>query len=401
MRHLSRTTRLAISSALSVLLSACAGPSSQPPLEDSQTAATPVPQVAAPQAEAPALTAPPVEQPRHIALLLPLSGKLAAAGAQLRDGFFQAYYQAQAAGAPAVRVDLIDENAAPDLRSACQQAIAGGAQLVVGPLAKERLRQLQQGGPLNAPVLALNQVDEVQAEHLYQYGLGVEDEARQLAELMRPRVSNVLIMRGRDELANRASRAFAARWTELQGTVFSETQVDDSNAGNAIKEALGIAASERRIQEVQSALQRPVNAEARPRADIEAIVLLARPTQAQQVLPTLSLFGAQRLPIAGISLSNSGGQSRMNSELEGLYLLEIPEVLSNPNQPTADRRLYAMGQDSYTLAMNLAALTRQPDTQLTGRTGTLSLGADRRIHRKLSLARFQNGQLQTVESFAP
>lgn len=401
MRNLSHT-RQGLSIALALLLTACGAPGTQPPLDEGVPPRAPATTPPTP-AEPPIATAPqgPTAQPTHIALMLPLSGKLASAGQQLREGFFQAYYQARANGASVPVVDIIDENATPDLRAACQQAAKSGTQLVIGPLAKEHLRQLQQGGALPLPVLALNQVEDLKGENLYQFSLGVEDEARQLAELMRPRVANVLLLRGQDELSSRAARSFRQRWTELQGSVLGDAVTGDANASAAVKDALGIAGSESRGKAMEALLQHPVAFEPRPRAEIEAIVLLMRPNQAQLVVPTLALYGARQLPVAATSLSNAGGQNRVNADLEGLYILETPQVLASPSQPAADQRLYAMGQDSYLLAMHLSELSADPTASIAGRTGNLQLSPEHHVHRSLPLARFKNGQVQRVEAFTP
>ncbi|MDO6805622.1 penicillin-binding protein activator, partial [Wenyingzhuangia sp. 1_MG-2023] len=48
------------------------------------------------------------QRPERVALMLPLSGPLAASGEAIRDGFLAAYYQAIATEQPTPEVTLID-----------------------------------------------------------------------------------------------------------------------------------------------------------------------------------------------------------------------------------------------------------------------------------------------------
>ncbi|HUH38665.1 MAG TPA: penicillin-binding protein activator, partial [Spongiibacteraceae bacterium] len=124
-------------------------------------------------------------QPRRIALLLPLSGALAEYGQAVLDGFMAAYYETRSHGgySPAVRV--YDTNASEDIAAIHALAVRDGAELVVGPLDKQRVRQLAQQPGLAVPTLALNRVDDdvLPPLAMFQFALAPEDEARQLAYL--------------------------------------------------------------------------------------------------------------------------------------------------------------------------------------------------------------------------
>ena len=86
---------------------------------------------------------------KQIAVLLPLSGRTGESAAAIRDGIMAAYYQ--------------DELESPELRfydtggnaqliwSVYQQAVADGAEFVIGPLLKDSIQQLEQSGQLPVP----------------------------------------------------------------------------------------------------------------------------------------------------------------------------------------------------------------------------------------------------------
>src|SRR5262245_21842991 len=117
------------------------------------------------------------ELPRQVALLLPLSGRAAAAGSAVRDGFLGAYYDVGGSGRPELRVYDVAERDAP---SAYLQAIDDGSDFVVGPLTREEVAALATLADGRATTLALNFLpDGVQVpERFYQYALSPEDEAR-------------------------------------------------------------------------------------------------------------------------------------------------------------------------------------------------------------------------------
>ena len=117
------------------------------------------------------------ERPQQVALLLPLSGRAAAAGGAVRDGFLGAYYDGGNAARPRIRVYDVAERDAP---SAYLQALADGCDFVVGPLTREEVTALATVADGRATTLALNFLpDGVQVpDRFYQFALSPEDEAR-------------------------------------------------------------------------------------------------------------------------------------------------------------------------------------------------------------------------------
>ncbi|MEQ8515741.1 MAG: penicillin-binding protein activator, partial [Chromatocurvus sp.] len=77
-----------------------------------------------------------VATPRRVALLLPLSGRIADAAAAVRDGFIARYFAQRAAGAIDWDLIVLDTGDHASTRDAYNAAINSGAQLVVGPLTK-------------------------------------------------------------------------------------------------------------------------------------------------------------------------------------------------------------------------------------------------------------------------
>jgi|GEM_PF-6811081 len=78
------------------------------------------------------------KHPEHIALVLPLSGKLAPVGKAIRDGFMSAYLETSRIFGTQVTIDIYDTEANPErARQAVNLANDRGTQFIVGPLEKD------------------------------------------------------------------------------------------------------------------------------------------------------------------------------------------------------------------------------------------------------------------------
>ncbi|HEY0339956.1 MAG TPA: penicillin-binding protein activator, partial [Steroidobacteraceae bacterium] len=107
----------------------------------------------------------------HIALLLPISGRAAAASTQVRDGFMTAYYQSSPAQRPRVRV--YDTGDGGGISEAITRATQDGAEFIVGPLTREEVTTAADLASPHPPILALNFVpsERPTPATFYQYAL--------------------------------------------------------------------------------------------------------------------------------------------------------------------------------------------------------------------------------------
>ena len=117
------------------------------------------------------------KQPGAIAVFLPESGPYARAGKAIREGIMAAYYQDHSQTKPGIRFYDSENTALPTLY---HQAIAEGAELVIGPLSKPDIQSLADSIDFDIPVLALNHVPELVKANLYQFGLSPIDDVEQL-----------------------------------------------------------------------------------------------------------------------------------------------------------------------------------------------------------------------------
>lgn len=348
------------------------------------------------------------EQPQQIALLLPLSGKLGPAAQAIRDGFMAAYYQASATGRqrlPDIRIyDTTDVN----IDELYDNAILEGAQMVVGPLDKDNIDKLMQRFMLPVPTLALNYAEDAASvpDKLYQFGLAPEDEARQVAErAWRDGYRRAMILAPASNWGDRSVAAFNETWTERGGELIHDYRyTPQEQYSQLIKQALNIAESEQRARQVRQIIGRNIEFEPRRRQDVDVIFLVAHPSQARQIKPTLAFHYAGDLPVYATSqVYNGEDDSKANLDMNAIRFVTLPWFFNEQleekrsidryaNDSPAFQRLYALGVDAFHLHPRLRQLATVNQSHFYGTTGTLSLDQKRRVVREQTWAQFINGQ---------
>jgi outer membrane PBP1 activator LpoA protein len=337
-----------------------------------------------------------VQRAAQVAVLLPQSGRFAAAAAAVRDGLMISYYQLDPTQRPKLRFyDSADTDNVWPLYS---QAVNDGAEIVVGPLQKEAVTQLSRAGELPIPVLALNQVqtDSTPPANLFMFALSPEDEARQGAEriwldgLRRP---VVLVPEG--DWGERIARAFDNRWQSLGGSAVDYRHYDATSHdySEAITSLLHLDQSMQRHRQIQQWLGQKVEFEPRRRQDVDAIFLAARPRQAQSFPPLLQFHHGGDLPLYATSHAWTGELSAQQlADMRGMMLADIPLLVSTGERDALARhlpsinsplvRLHAMGMDALNLLPHLARLDSSIYESLDGHTGNLFMDPENRILRQ-------------------
>ena len=347
------------------------------------------------------------EKPSKIALLLPVSGKLGRAGRAIRDGFFAAYYQSLQAGSPSATITLYDTNIG-DISVHYQQAVDAGAEMIIGPLDKEKVAELALLPELPVPTLALNRVDQpaqlLPPRQLIQFGLSAEDEARQAARrawLEGHRLAMVIAVDA--SWADRSAVAFISEWNSLGGTVVDYTKfTGKADYSKVIQRGLLIDKSLSRAANVRNILGRSMEYEPRRRQDIDMIFLTALPNQARQVKPTLKFHQASNIPVFATSHMYTGEpDAKLDSDLNGIRFSTLPWVFDDQSEEKkaiekfskdpAFNRLYAMGVDAFHLYPRLRQLQEISSARLFGATGNLQLLANGQIEREQMWAQIKGG----------
>ena len=356
-------------------------------------------------------------RPKQIALLLPLSGKIAQPARAIREGFLAAYYRDQVTGSStSVRVYDVDEN---NVTTIYQQAISEGADFVVGPLAKQAVKNLGQQPELPVPTLVLNSVDNKTSAHsrLYQFALRPEAEARQVAErIWLDGHNNGVVLYPQSAWGDRVSRAFREHWEYLGGKLV-ETQsysLSKPDYAKPVREAMNIDDSKQRFQKLKNLLGNKLEFEDRRRQDVDFVFIAALPEQARQLRPQLKFYKAGRLPVYATSHVYTGKTDRQRDrDMNGIIFADMPWNLRNEDialyksiaglwqsRNSKLTRFFAFGVDAYNIIPHLQRLQRYPFERYRGHTGILRMDNELGLQRRLSWARFRSGRPQYLEQSA-
>ncbi|GMR16998.1 MAG: penicillin-binding protein activator [Gammaproteobacteria bacterium] len=350
-----------------------------------------------------------LDYPGRIALLLPLSGKNAAAGKAVQNGFFGAYFSAAATLEDAQQIRVYDAAAAGGARTAYADAIAAGAEFVVGPLMRSNVAALAQDGLLPVPLLALNYLpDHILAPPgMYQFALAPEDEAvaaaqRAYADGARHAVA---LFPGND-WGRRVVAAFRAKFEALGGVLldFRGYQPADQDFSLEIKDLMGLSQSLERYRRLRANIEHPLQFEPRRRQDVDMIFLAAGAKAGRLLKSQLKFHYSGDLQVYSTSFIYAMDR-RSDSDLNGLMFADTPWIVAPPAWiadfpeiyarywPGERRlgRLHAMGYDAYQLVAGLFSARDGTMDELIGATGRLTLASDGRIHRQLAWAQFQRG----------
>ncbi|MBM5812582.1 MAG: hypothetical protein FJ191_11560, partial [Gammaproteobacteria bacterium] len=334
--------------------------------------------------------------PGRVALLLPLSGRAAAAGLAVRDGFLGAFYQQDAAARPLLRLYDVSDG---DVSAVYRQALADGSDFVVGPLTREDVAALATATDGRSRVLALNFLPEGTRAPagFYQFALSPEDEARQVARRISADGHRAGVALAPDsDWGRRTIEAFAVEFATLGGRLLDRADYapDTTDFNDTLRRLL------------QTSGQRG----SAPRADAQFVFVLAQPVAGRLIRSQLRFNYAGALPVYATSdIYEPAGAA--NLDLDGVSFPDMPWLL-DPDGPAAaaraaasripgrrdgrTARLYAFGYDAFRIALDLPRMQGRNATLLPGVTGRLGLGGDGRVRRELDWARVTGGQAVPV-----
>lgn len=355
----------------------------------------------------------------NIALLLPQTGPYREVSAVLQDGFMAGYFAEQPQRRPQL---LFYDTEGADVRGLYQQAVQAGAQLVVGPLDKNRVADLAALGNFPVPVLALNQLPagSQPPANFYRFALAPEDDAREVAErAWSEGFATAVVMAPQGDWGQRIEDAFRERWQGLGGVVAEVAVYDpqEHDFSGAIKEVLNLEEGGQRKADLQSILGLRLHFEPQVRPDAEFIFVVGKADKVRQIRPQLQFYHAAEVPVFATSHVYEGWpDARRDQDLAGVVFPETPWILGQAADERLERgrftslfpqsdqhfpRLYAMGMDCFRLTQALGGMRAGAGRTLQGDTGRLSLDPGGRVKRGLVWARFSEGVPVLADRSAP
>lgn len=400
-----------------------------------------------------------------IAVLLPLSGRLARSGQVVKDGIMAAYYtdvEKRQDEHLLPRLRFIDTNGADS-----QELITeiGDTKFIIGPLLKETIESLIPNLPIGVNVLALNRPDELPDSSLRQstsysiatqrvdvddeasnvdlaesktqdeigaldlpvslnyYGLAPEDEAKQLAELIFKKGFRApIVIAAQNSLYQRMDDTFKTHWKALnsaenkqRANITSVTFNDSNSLREGITQALDVAQSNERINQIEYMTNDEVYNMPRSRRDIDAIVAFASPQDTELLNPiieaSLNPFDGKQVPVYATSRSMDydSGKNQWR-DLQNVHFIDMPWLMpihkwqpleqevqqAWENQNTMQKRLFAFGFDAYQLLPQLGMLNTLKYLSHDGLTGNLSLNQRGEVVRKQPQAIIRNEKVKML-----
>ena len=358
----------------------------------------------------------PVQAVPHVALLLPLSGRSAAAGTTVRDGFMTAYYQVPASQRPRLRVY---DTAVVSAAEAVTRARAEGAEFIVGPLTRDEVTAAADLGDARPSILALNFLpsDRPGPTGFYQFALSPEEEARAVARRIladEHRRGVALVPEG--EWGTRVLAAFRQELEAGGGVLLADVALDSTRSDWApeITQVLRLNDSHAREKRLESILGTKLQFEPRRRADLDFIFAPSPAATARLVRPQLRFHFAG--DVATYATSDAfEPDPNANEDMDGLIFPDMPWMLGSdladsvrsaareawPTGGPRRNRLFAFGFDAFRLSAALRASGANGNVNVDGLTGRLTIDADRRVHRELAWAQLRNGQTKPLAAPAP
>jgi outer membrane PBP1 activator LpoA protein len=316
----------------------------------------------------------------HIALLLPLKSAVFSRAAQsVRQGFLTAASH-EALSLPVQVYECTDEST--EIVALYQQAVAGGARAVAGPLTRNGVAALANFSGITVPTLALNLAESNKSDQLFFFGLTAELEARQIAQLAFANgLRNASVVGSGAPLSRRLSQAFSAEWKILGGHLNAEILYQDD----------------------------PAVLDNLPLMEGNMVFLAADAETAQLIRPYLNIA----LPVYATSQIFIGNIDTLtNFDLHGIHFIDMPWLLqpdhpavmiyarANPPLEPDMERLYALGIDAFRLLQIMLGNHFRTALPLDGVTGRLTLNNHRQFQREATQALFWRGQGLTPEAVA-
>jgi outer membrane PBP1 activator LpoA protein len=348
-------------------------------------------------------------RPQNIAVLLPLTGPRAAVAEPIRQGLLSSYLSDFDNN---VAINFYDTQ--QGVTAAYQQAVAKGAEFIIGPLLPNEVEELQKINDQQqstVPQLYLNQTDTFTPQaNLFYFSLSPAQEASDAAQkLYSDGVKLPLLLVSNDAIGKRMADSFKQTWLTLTS---NDAEVYYYDAGDQMKvtvqQALGVTDSQARISRMRNLLGSSLESDFRSRQDTDAIYMISGSQDLALLKPFLDVnFSVFSEPVALYTTSRSrleNESTQLSQELNNLMISDVPWLMQSSSETqmvsalwngwnNSQKRLYVMGFDALDLVNRLAQMRAFPGYQFMGRSGALSVDPNGVIDRQLSWGQYTQGQL--------
>lgn len=353
--------------------------------------------------------------PQRALVLLPLSGQYADQGQAVLDGIVMALE-----GAQNFKI-MVRDSASYDFSQLAEDLQSSQATTLMGPLLKENLAKIDSATVANVSWTALNALERFSTQPTLWYALEPETEYQQIASTFATRgYQRPLVLAADSKRGEQAINAFRDAFLKAVPTGNVESGLyrttDDMKA--IVQEKLGVTDSEARIWQVKiTAGKILVDAEARSRADIDAIFLPGGIEQTRLLKPFIDVNISpfmNPIPVYATSASHIRSDALSENDLDNVRFTELPWLL--PKHPNYERlqgllqqrnhwgyglaRLAAFGHDALLLTQRRQQLESLPGYSIQGLTGNLHWSGTQ-VQRELAWAQYDGHEVKPVTEPTP
>jgi outer membrane PBP1 activator LpoA protein len=311
-------------------------------------------------------------------------------------------------------VRVYDTNGA-QIAALYEQAAVDGAQLVVGPLDKQSVAEVNALPMRRVPVLALNYLPPMAtpAQGLVQFGLAIEDEARAIARRVYGDGSKrVAVVESDTDWSSRALESFRVQFVDLGGAIVTSGVIQDARGvTDVVGRMLLVDASAERVDALSKTIGVKPEFTTRRRSDVSALVAFTDPGQSRALNPAMAFHFASDVPIYATSQSVGSASTAELGDLNGMRVTEMPwQVYASPIRQQIDEAfrnakssapLYALGVDAYRLSDRADLLVPGATGRLLGETGQLELHPPGVVVRDPAWAIVQHDALVALPTVVP
>lgn len=323
-------------------------------------------------------------RPQHIALLLPMHGPLEGPGRAVYDGVVAGLSTWPVNEQPKLQVyDTTQAN----IKKLYRSALESGAQFVIGPLSKSDVTTMA-SVEHPVPTLMLNDAHRSSDDQGFFMTLSPTHEAQQVATQARLRgYEHALVIAPEGAWGDEMTQSFVAQWKKRGGQLTEVLKyAAQADLNSLLKNFLKAGSAEERRQ------------------DFDMIFLVAYPSKAREIMPILKYYYLGQIPVFATSSVYSGTPDpKQDRDLDGIYFCDMPYVFSHhlpnkhwPEQLNSYGRLYALGLDAASVAMQLNGLILFPALGVHDQSGVLYLNKENQIERIMAWGQFRQGQAQRL-----
>jgi len=352
--------------------------------------------------------------PRKLAVLLPGSGRLSAAGAAIRDGLMSAFLE----NPGSTEILFFPTGDEPESAiSAYFSAMDAGADWIVGPLQKSSIEAILKLAGLATPMLALNDFPASfvtppgLSGQIFAISLSQEEEAIAVAEhAVSSGFERAVVLAPESAWGERMALAFQGEFLQENRELIAAARYNqaDNDHSPVIERILKIDESKARKTRLENTLQMPLEFEAVRRNDIDVIFMAANTRQAKLIRPQLRFFDAGDIPVYATGRVYSGQPNPVaNRDLNGVRFPITPWQLEHTGPGDIPKlesirggnlaSLYAIGYDAWKLLPWLELIRQDPDFGFPGQSGVYRAGNNGRLRREPAWAVFSRGRPKALQ----